>query len=83
MRFLDTNIFLRYLTRDDPEKAAASYELLQRVKRGEEQVTTGEAIIAEVGYVLSSRATYGLGHEEVRQRLVPNRREASSTWDAP
>jgi uncharacterized protein len=71
VRFLDTNVFIRYLTRDDEKKAAACFELFQRVKRGAEQVTTCEAIVTEVVYVLSSRATYSLSHAEVRARLLP------------
>ena len=70
MRFLDTNLVIRYLTRDDPQKAEAVRQLLQRVKAGQEQVRTTEAIIAEVCYVLVSRA-YNLSHEEIRERLVP------------
>ena len=59
MRFLDTNVFLRYLTGDDEIKAQASYELFQRVSLGEEELFTCEAIVAEVVYVLSSpRAPY-------------------------
>lgn len=72
MRFLDANVILRYLTRDDETKAQACYQLFQRVKRGQEEVFTCEAIIAEVVYVLSSsRAPYKLGHEEIRARLLP------------
>ena len=72
MRFLDTNVILRYLTRDDEAKAAACYELFQRVQRGEERLHTCEAIITEVVYVLSSpRAPYRLNQEEIRARLLP------------
>lgn len=72
LRFLDTNIILRYLTRDDEAKARACFELFQRVKKGEEEVFTCEAVIAEVTYVLSSsRAPYRLKHEEIRARLLP------------
>ena len=72
MRFLDTNIILRYLTRDDEVKATACFELFQRVQRGEEELFTCEAIIAEVVYVLSSRrAPYQLDHDEIRGRLAP------------
>jgi predicted nucleic acid-binding protein len=35
MKFLDANVILRYLTRDDPKKAENCYELFQKVKRGE------------------------------------------------
>lgn len=71
MRFLDTNIILRYFTRDDEEKAAACYALFQRVKQGKEEIATGEAIVTEVVYVLSSPAHYRLNHEEIRARLTP------------
>ena len=72
MRFLDTNIILRYLTRDDEAKAEGCYQLFQRVKLGEEELFTCEAIVTEVAYVLSSpRAPYRLSHEEVRARLLP------------
>jgi predicted nucleic acid-binding protein len=71
MRFLDTNIFLRYLTRDDEAKAQACFELFQRMKRGKEEATTCEAIITEVVYVLASRAHYHLSPEEIGARLRP------------
>lgn len=72
MKFLDANVILRYLTRDDEAKAEACFALFQRVKQGAEEVFTCEAIVAEVVYVLSSpRAPYRLNHEEIRVRLLP------------
>ena len=72
MRFLDTNIILRYLTHDDDAKAEACYRLFQRVERSEEELFTCEAVVAEVAYVLSSpRAPYRLSNEEIRARLLP------------
>src|SRR5438094_4661531 len=71
MRLLDTNIIIRYLTADDPAKAADCLALLQRVARGEEHVRLCEAHLTEVAYVLSARAHYNLSHEEIRQRLTP------------
>ena len=72
MRFLDANVFLRYLTRDDEAKAEACYRLFQRASQGEEDLFTSEAIITEVVYVLSSnRAPYRLSHDEIRSRLAP------------
>ncbi len=72
MKFLDTNVILRYLTRDDEKKAKACYRLFQAAKRGEETLVTCEAVVAEVVYVLSStRSPYQLSHAEVRDRLVP------------
>ncbi len=71
MRFLDANIVLRYLTKDDAAKAAACFDLLQRVNAGEEEITTCEVILHEVLYVLSSHAHYKLSHEEASARLRP------------
>src|SRR5260370_40379231 len=70
--FVDTNIFIRYMTNDDKKKAQACFELFQRGKRNEEEVTTSESVLAEVAFVLSSkRLAYQLTHEQIRQRLVP------------
>ena len=72
MKFLDTNVILRYLTSDDEAKAEACYQLFQRVKLGEEELFTCDAVVTEVAYVLSSpRAPYRLSHEEVKARLLP------------
>lgn len=72
MRFLDTNVILRYLTNDDEAKARDCYELLQRAQRGEEELLASESVVAECAYVLSSpRLPYRLTHEEIRVRLLP------------
>lgn len=69
-RFLDTNILLRYLTRDDEEKAQACLGLLQSVDSGEEEVVTSDLVVAEVVFTLQSRR-YGLGREEIRDLVMP------------
>ena len=71
MRFLDTNVFIRFLTRDDPAKAEACRALFERLERDEETATTCEAIFVEIAYVLSARAHYGLSPEQIRDRLAP------------
>ena len=71
MMFADANIFLRALTADDPAKFEACTDLLRRVDRGDVEIATCEAILTEVVYVLSSRANYGLSHDEIRARLAP------------
>ena len=71
MQFVDTNIFLRYLTQDNPKAAQACYELFQKAQRQELLLTTSEAIIAEVVYVLAGKATYGLSPQDIRARLYP------------
>ena len=72
MDFLDTNIIIRYLTRDDEAKAEACYELLEQVRQGNKELFTCEAVITEVVYVLSSpRLSYQLSRREIRARLSP------------
>jgi uncharacterized protein len=71
VRFVDTNVILRFLTQDDLEKAQACFELLQRVQRGEENIVTSESVLAEIVYVLSSRSTYNLSHSDIAARLRP------------
>src|SRR5687768_15112891 len=71
LQFVDTNIFLRHLTKDDPEKALACFELFRLAQQDKIQLTTSESIIAEVVYVLSSKNIYDLPHVEIKKRLVP------------
>ena len=71
MKFLDTNVIIRFLTRDDEEKAEACYQLLQRASRGVETLLTCEAIITEVVYVLSSQ-TSSLQTHSRRNQVAPN-----------
>jgi uncharacterized protein len=71
MEFVDTNIFVRYLTFDDPDKAQACFELFQKAKNGEVTLTTTEAVVCEVVFVLASRVMYNLPRTEIRTLLYP------------
>jgi len=71
MPFVDTNIFLRYLTRDDPDKAQACFELFKQAEANQITLSATETVIAEVVYVLSSRRTYNLPRDQIRARLYP------------
>ena len=71
MKFLDANIFLRYLVAGNERKSRDCLALFQRVQAGDEVVTTSEVIVAEVAYVLRSRAHYGLTPAEIGVRLKP------------
>jgi predicted nucleic acid-binding protein len=71
MQFVDANVFIRFLTRDDPEKAQACFELFQKAKKREILLTTSESVIAEVVYVLSSKQLYHLPREQIRALLYP------------
>lgn len=68
MSWVDTNIFVGYLAQDDPAKTGACLALFRRVAAGEEAVTTSEAVLAEVVYVLSSRSLYGVSPREIAER---------------
>lgn len=63
--FVDTNIFLRYLTKD-PQRYKACLALFQQAERNEVNLTTSEAVIAEVVFVLSSRKHYNLERPQIQ-----------------
>lgn len=71
MKFLDANVILRYLTCDNPKKAENCFKLFQKVKTGEIELTTCEAVIAEVIYVLSSPGLYNLPRDNISSLLLP------------
>ena len=71
MIYLDANILIRLLTRDDPEKAQRCFDLLKKAERGDIQLVTSEYVIAEVVYVLSSPRLYHLPAKRIRDLLLP------------
>ncbi len=74
MRFIDTNIFLRHLTRDDPSKAEACRELFRQVEQGAVEVWTSDLVVSEVVYVLAAptkRNGYGYSRETIRDGFLP------------
>jgi len=52
--FIDTNLFIRYLTNDDPHKADKVDALLEAASAGKIKLATAEMVIAEVVGVLES-----------------------------
>ena len=75
MRFLDTNIILRYLakpiTSADKTKHQSTTELFKSIKQGNEEVITDSSVVSEVVYVLCSTRQYNLSHEKAAARLRP------------
>ncbi|MFN2268940.1 MAG: PIN domain-containing protein [Desulfonatronovibrio sp.] len=65
--FLDTNIFIRYLTNDDPVKADQVDGLLRRAARSQINLYTSEVILAEVVWVLES--FYRLDRIQVAEKI--------------
>ncbi len=51
---LDTNLLVRYLTEDDPGKADAVEDLLDKASRGEGRLIIPSVVIAELVWVLES-----------------------------
>lgn len=70
-QFVDTNIFLRYLTKDDPEKAPACFELFKQAQQDKVRLITSESVVAEIVYMLSSKNVYHLPRQEIKNRLLP------------
>lgn len=69
--FIDTNVFIRLLIGDDPEKEERCLSLFQRARRGDITLATSETIVAEIVYVLSSWSTYRLPRERIAAALQP------------
>ena len=61
--FVDANVFLRYLTDDDREKADRVATVLSRAAKGDVKLVTTELVLAEVVWVLES--SYGLKNREI------------------
>lgn len=61
--FVDTNLFIRYLTNDDPAKAERVELLLKEAASGKVRLVSTEMVIAEVVWVLES--SYGLKSSRV------------------
>ena len=53
-KFVDTNIFLRYLTKDDPSKYEKCKEVFKKAMKGEIAITTSGMVIAELVWTLLS-----------------------------
>lgn len=69
MRFIDTNLFIRYFTRDDEEKAQKVLALLKRVERDKERITTSPLVIFETIFTLES--FYKVPKKETKELILP------------
>jgi predicted nucleic acid-binding protein len=52
--FVDTNIFLRYLTKDDPSRYEKCKEMFKKAMKGEIAIATSGMVIAELVWTLLS-----------------------------
>ncbi len=69
--FLDTNIFLRHLLRDDPIRSTAARDLFHAIGRDEIMAWTSPLVIAEIVFVLSNPKTYALSRAQIRDGVLP------------
>jgi predicted nucleic-acid-binding protein len=67
MRFIDTNIFIRFLTDDIPQKADACEKIFKKAVAKKEALYTTDLVIAEIVWVLES--IYELQKEEVQDKV--------------
>ena len=70
MIFLDANVFISFLSGDNPERVKRCLALFERIAEGE-AATTSEVVIAEVAYVLSSPRQYRLTSAQVVESFRP------------
>lgn len=64
---LDTNVVLRYFTRDDPEKADHARGLIERLKTVNETAITSHAVIFETAFTMQSY--YRVAKADIRDSL--------------
>jgi uncharacterized protein len=66
--FIDTNLFLRYLTNDVPSQADAVDSLLRRASKGTVSLVTTSMVIAEIVWTLESY--YGLDKKKIQMMVL-------------
>lgn len=69
--FIDTDVIIRLLTKDDPAKQEEAATLFEAVKAGELKVAAPDTVIADAVYVLSSPRLYALPRSQVAELLTP------------
>ena len=65
--FVDTNVFLRFLTNDDPVKAQRAEKLFRDAVGGRVSLTTSVLVIAEIVWTLES--FYKLGTSDIAEKV--------------
>ncbi len=67
MRFIDTNVFLRLLTRDHPQKSEACLKMFRKALEKGEPLFTSDLVMAEIIWVLEG--FYHLKKEEIVNKM--------------
>lgn len=58
--YIDTDVIIRLLTGDDPQKQTAAKALFEQVERGTLTIAAPDTVIADAVFVLSSPRLYHL-----------------------
>jgi uncharacterized protein len=66
--FVDTNLFLRYLTNDVPDQADAVERLLRRAAAGEVSLVANSLVMAEIVWTLES--FYELPKSDIQDKVL-------------
>ena len=67
--FIDTNIFIRHITADDPVQSPACLAFFQAIERGETTGWMSQLVVAEIVFVLSR--IYKLDRAGIRDAILP------------
>lgn len=70
VEFVDTNVFCRFLAADDPDQSPRAASFLREVETGTRTATTCEGVLVETVQVLSSKRTYNLPRDQIRNALA-------------
>lgn len=65
---VDTNVFIRLFTQDDPQQTRAALTLIQAAEAGEFTLVINDLIVTEIAWVL--RRAYKLPPDAVRNRVL-------------
>lgn len=69
--FVDTDILIRLLTKDDLKKQAQAAHLFEQVEEGKLTLQAPDTVIADAVYVLASPRLYHKSRSEIREFLTP------------
>lgn len=70
MQYIDANIFLRFLTKDDLKKSEACYRLFEEADKGQKTLYTTESVVAEVVYILQSKKLFNYSRDVIVKNLL-------------
>lgn len=68
--YIDTNILIRYIARDEPRQGQRAALLMDQLELGTATATTCEAVFVEAVQVLSSRVLYNLPRQDIAAYLT-------------